>query len=446
MDTVSSDRFNGKSLTGRLILSVTILNLGFWVVACILAAFVMLEEYGETFDGTLKVTAERLLPLVLSDVRQNQGHDSLLVRSDSKSNTEEYTTYQILDRAGNLVMRSEGAPASPYGVPLVTGFASTRYWRVYSMVSQSGDYIIQIADRLSERHEAAREAMTAMFVPALLLIPLNIIIVGLVLRRQLAFVGHFGERIAEKNTGNMDKIDGSDVRSEFQPIVTAVNSLLERLKAALDAEKTFTANSAHEIRTPIAAALAHTQVLQEQLPKRYLDRVKEVEASLQRLRRLSEKLLQLARADARVGISEQQIDLIPYVLAVLEDFTRTGVTMHRLSVAMETPTLIRMISGDALAIIMRNLIENALHYSPADTQIHVVLNTNRIIVNNDCIVVPAERLEKLSNRFYRNDDTVEGFGLGLSIVNALAVSMGISVTYTSPISGTDRGFSATINL
>lgn len=436
----------GKSLTKRLIISVTCANLVFWIVACSMAAFVMYEEYGESFDGTLQVTAERLLPLALSDVRENEDNADLLVRTDNHSTPSEYTTYQVLDRTGKLVMRSEDAPSHAYGAPLETGFFKTAKWRVYSLMSRDGDYLIQVADRLSERREAAREAMTAMVIPALLLIPLSVFAIGFLLKRQLRPIQRLSESIAEKDTGNMQAIEPATMPDEFLPIISSVNSLLGRLKAALESERSFTSNSAHEIRTPIAAALAHTQVLIEEIPKRYHNRALEVETSLQRLRRLSEKLLQLARADAQVGASEGMVDLIPYIHAVIEDFSRANMAKGRLQTTFNVTTLNRRLNGDAFGIIIRNLLENALNYSPQSTEVSVIIDQDRITIANDCDVVPETRLQLLGQRFYRGDDSREGSGLGLSIVQALTSSMNIEVDYTSPRAGSDQGFQVTINI
>lgn len=439
-------KYPGKSLTRRVIVSVTCANLVFWVIACLMAAFVMYEEYGESFDGTLQVTAERLLPLALEDVRDNDQDIDLLVRTDNHSTPSEYTTYQVLDKNGKMVMRSEDAPSNPYGVPLKTGFFKTKKWRVYSLVSQDGDYLIQVADRLSERREAAREAMTAMLIPAILLIPLSMLAISFIVKNQLRPIKKLSETIAKKDTGNMQSIEAETMPEEFLPIIGSVNSLLAKLKAALEAERSFTSNSAHEIRTPIAAALAHTQVLIEEIPKRHYGRAKEIENALQRLRRLSEKLLQLARADAQLGTSEKPVDLIPFIQAVVEDFNRANLTKGRLLTTYNVKTLYKHLNGDAFGVIIRNLLENALNYSRAGTLVDVTIDENNIVIANDCSVISQSKIKFLRQRFYREDNHKEGSGLGLSIVDALSKTMPIEIKYSSPRTGSIQGFEVTIKL
>lgn len=435
-----------KSLIRRVIISVTLANLAFWLIACSFAAFVMYNEYGEAFDGTLQVTAERLLPLALSDIRENSQKTNLLVKTDNRSTPREYMTYQVFDRQGKIVMHSEDAPHKPYGVPLETGYFKTQKYRIYSLASSDDAYIIQVADKFSNRKEAATEAMAAMVIPALLLIPISIFAVAFLLKKQLVPIEILSNAIRKKDSGNMQQLETNDMPEEFLPIIQSVNTLMERLKAAFEAERSFTSNSAHEIRTPIAAALAHTQVLIGEIPAPYQSRVKEVENALQRLRRLSEKLLQLARADAHVGLSDHQVDLVAYIKAVIDDFLRAGLDENRLNIIYETKTLYKTINGDTFAIIIRNLIENALNHSPTGSAVSIIISKDAIHIRNDCEPVSQEEIQKFNQRFYRGNDGKEGSGLGLSIVSALADAMKIEFISRAPAFANGRGFEAIIVL
>jgi len=244
----------------------------------------------------------------------------------------------------------------------------------------------------------------------------------------------------------MQPIASTAMPDEFLPIISSVNSLLAKLKAALEAERSFTSNSAHEIRTPIAAALAHTQILMAQVPQAYHERAKEVESALQRLRRLSEKFLQLARADVQLGTSEILVDLIPYIKTVIDDFACSSTTERRIHADYEVTALEKHLNGDAFGIIIRNLLENALHYSTDSSIIDIVIKKNSIIIANDCPVLNEKQLKYISQRFYSGDNHKDGSGLGLSIVEALAKTMPIKITYLSPRDGSDRGFQVNIDM
>jgi len=159
---------------------------------------------------------------------------------------------------------------------------------------------------------------------------------------------------------------------------------------------------------------------------------------------LSEKLLQLARADARVGQAEEPIDLMPFIDAVLEDFRRIGAG-DRLVIECKIDRLIGQINGDAFGIIIRNLLENALSYSPDNSPIHVTISAKQMVIENDCAALGAEALSVLGKRFHRGVSQGQGTGLGLSIIGSLVQSMPMTIAYQSPIDGRKSGFSATLS-
>lgn len=163
---------------------------------------------------------------------------------------------------------------------------------------------------------------------------------------------------------------------ELQPIAISVNLLMMRLKTALEAEREFASNSAHELRTPIAGALAQTQMLISELgDSANRHRAGQIEASLIKLSHLAEKLLQLSRAEAGIGISDRIMDLNQVLDMVLLDFWRSMSDPERLVLHRpEGPRLIGPFSEDAFAIVLRNLIENALLHGRKDEPVEVSLD------------------------------------------------------------------------
>ena len=124
-----------------------------------------------------------------------------------------------------------------------------------------GMTFVQVADAMDNRTEAVMEGSMALFLPVLVLIPVSVLLIWLIVRRALAPVDDLREAIEEKDGGNLAPVPSSMLPRELRPIASSVNRLLSRLQAAFDAEREFTANSAHELRTPIAGALAQTQML-----------------------------------------------------------------------------------------------------------------------------------------------------------------------------------------
>ncbi len=140
--------------------------------------------------------------------------------------------------------------------------------------------------------------MGGLALPLFLIIPLSLIGIVAIVRLSLRPVRRFSGALASRGVRDLSAVDDTRLPSEISPVVQAVNQLLERLRRALDAERSFTANAAHELRTPVAAALAQTQrLLAETTDPQAGQRAAEIEIALKRLTRLSEKLMQLARAE-----------------------------------------------------------------------------------------------------------------------------------------------------
>jgi two-component system OmpR family sensor kinase len=227
-----------------------------------------------------------------------------------------------------------------------------------------------------------------------------------------------------------------------------VNLLLQRVKATIDAEREFATNSAHELRTPIAGALAQTQrLLAELRDEASKARARNIETALTKLGRTSEKLLQLARADAGLGQTATVTDLRKVLDLIIRDYRRNPATGKRLTYSASADPLMRAVDVDALGIVASNLIENAiLHGSTGGTIGVSVDDDGSISIANDGPVLSAAELESLKARFRRGATVAKGAGLGLAIADAIVRQMGGVLELRSPASGRPDGFEARIVL
>lgn len=424
-------------MTRRLVLWLTAATILYWLAAAGLGAYVMREEFDEVFDTTLQHTAQRLLPL-LSEV-DPQRTDALNLKDQ-----DEYLTYQLRDGEGRILLRSHDAPHAAFAAPLVPGFYDTPVYRIYTERAADGSAFLQVADPLDHRREAAREGAFTLILPMLLLAPLGILAIWLIVRHALAPIALLREEIGRRDGANLAPLMPGEIPSELRGIVASVDRLLERLRAALDAEREFTANSAHELRTPIAGALAQTQRLLAELPEGIArNRALQIERSLTSLGRLAEKLLQLARAEAGIGSGTEEVDLVPIVRLVVSDFQRSG--QGRLELAVPEGGTIRCrVDVDAFAIALRNLIENALIHGDVDTVRVSLTPPGTVSVVNGGKNVPADKLRSMKQRFKRGETRSGGTGLGLAIADMLARQMGGRLELQSPASGRPDGFEARI--
>jgi two-component system OmpR family sensor kinase len=233
--------------------------------------------------------------------------------------------------------------------------------------------------------------------------------------------------------------------TEIEPIADAVNDLMQRLDRALSAERSFTANSAHELRTPIAAALAQTQRLIAEAQGTPIEqRVRNVETTLQTLVRLSEKLMQLARAEGARVLTDIPQDLRPVLQLVVDDVRRIA-RSNELALTLPDQPVLSCIDQDAFAILARNLIENAVKHGTDATAVRITLTSGGTLsVRNRAPIVPSEMLVRLRQPFERGSTTAKGSGLGLAIVHAIAQAAGAQLTLDSPAAGMPDGFEAVV--
>ncbi|MFC0339425.1 sensor histidine kinase [Paracoccus niistensis] len=258
----------------------------------------------------------------------------------------------------------------------------------------------------------------------------------------MAPIRRFREGIEVRGRGDLSPIPAEGLPSEFQPNARAVNHLLDRLRRALETERSFTANSAHDLRTPVAGALAQVQRLVLEAPDEATRaRARDVEAALQRLARLSEKLMQLALAEGGRLQAEALVDLVPVLRMLVADMTRHAA--GRIDLALLAAGVPASIDPDAFATLARNLIENALRHGDQGTPVQVSLSPAGLLrVVNAGPAVPADRLGRLTRPFERRATEAQGSGLRLAIAQAIAEGTGGRLELLSPAEGRMGGFEA----
>lgn len=432
-------------MTRRLILWLTAATILLWMCAAVLGAVVMREEFDEVFDSALSETAQRLLPLVVDDIFRREGPTGPIRLPHSPgTQAEEYLTFQVRDATGAVLLHSHDAPAAPFDAPLSPGYHDTPSHRVFTATAVSGSIVLQVADPVAHRFEAMREGLTALLMPVLALIPLSVGAVWLVVSRALKPVGSLSAEIGGRSGANLEPLNLGSLPPELTTIAASVDGLLDRLRKTIEAERSFTANSAHELRTPLAGALAQTQRLIEETKQGPVrDRAVQIERALRSLSRLTEKLLQLARAEAGIGKSTHMVALEPIASMVGEELSRT-VGEHRPILVEVAAPLNAAVDVDAFAIVLRNLIENALIHGSIVEPVTVHVSLDRIDVVNAGSTVSPHILERLTQPFERGVAKAQGTGLGLTIANALAQQMGAHLQLTSPAPGRADGLQASL--
>ena len=429
-----------RSLFWQLAIGLSAITGLLWLGAAAISAAVMSHAINEAYDYALEQVADRLLPLAVHDLREP--HERRQIEADREDGGE--FRYVIRDPGGNVVLNDGDLPETI--LPQITddGQFDTEAGRAYARTDPRSGFSIVVLEAESERSEALFDGGWALLGPLAALLPLVALGVWLALRLALAPLQRLRADFAERGRHNLAPLDPASYPPELTPIVGEMASLLDRLQQAMDAERAFAATSAHELRTPIAGALAQTQLLAAELRQHpAAQRTAEIERALRRLAALAERLLQLTRLEAGFARSDTEIDLLPVIDLVVRDFRSSGAPLTLEVEAGAAPK--GRVDSDAFALVLRNLIDNAMrHGAPASEVLLRACHDGTIRVINAGPVVAPETLATLGHPFVRGQTSASGTGIGLSMVRSVIEQTGGSLSFLSPAQGRSDGFEVAV--
>ena len=420
-----------QSLRWRLLRAVCVAAMLLWVLTGYLSYQQGRDEAEELMDGHLANYARLLLALA----RNNERHLSELTLRLAEVDTEERGVYepplefQIGNDAGDILVRSNNAPKLP--IMGAAGYIDIERngeaWRLLNLVSPTGDYRIQVAQAMALRERAALEVASQTVWPIGLILPVLLLLIYISVRRGLRPLDELAKDVSARSPENLSPVVSRHTPREVQPLVSALNRLLFRLGGTLDNERRFTADAAHELRTPLAAVKIQTQVaLLSNDPAMRDHALQKIQAGVDRAGRLVDQLLRLARLDPLTALphrgSVNLLELAEEAIAAIQDSPLKHDHKIRIENRVDRPE----VSGDRdlLAVALRNLLDNAVRYTPAGGEITLRIAAEQglaLSVRDDGPGVPADELAHLTERFFRaNPGQAEGSGLGLAIVSRIA--------------------------
>jgi two-component system OmpR family sensor kinase len=434
-----------RALSRSLLVGLTLL----WLVGVVGSALVLSRIVDDRSDEELAESAVMLMSIV-------RNTDDLLMTAaiigeahpqPAAKDATNHFAYLVRDAGGSVLLHSTGLDQALRGAALDLGFADYRGWRLYTLRDGVNGRFVQLADPLEERRTALRSAMLWLTAPLAVLLAFAAYIVFRASSELVRQVQHTAFAVSRQDPQALGMLPLDGVVTEMRPAVEATNRLLGRLADALEAERTFTYNSAHELRTPIAGALAQAQLLSEMAPDAaFKDRAVALHTTLKRLARLAERLLALARAEGTQPLADDWVDLAKVVRMTVADFERNSRLRGRRIVGETAAVRVRG-DLDAVGLALRNLIENALVHGTGGTLIRVRCGYAQsaivLAVSDDGPGVSATEIRTLVKRFKRGAGAAGGgAGLGLAIVDTLARRMGAEFVLISPVTGQLAGLEA----
>lgn len=447
-----------SSLQARLAIAIGVSITLLWLAAAAVTATRVSGEMEEVYDDGLKATAQRILPIARHDLREGSkkrqygdddhdvDEDVRSVKANGEARYGEDVTFVLRDNAGNLLSSSKGADPAIFPPFVKEGFMSTDTHQLYYDASADGKLVIAVAEPLEQRRELSRKMLLGLLLPLLVVIPVSLLVIPFVVRQTLRPVRSLQRGLARRGARDLSPLPDIGLPSELRPISAGINKLLDRLTAAFNAERAFAANAAHELRTPVAGAIAQAQRIRaETKEEQTAHRATEIETTLKRLMRMSEKLMQLARAEGGRLRADEPSDVRPILKMIIGDFERTG--EGRIAIRLPSSPVMSRLDPDAVGILSRNLIENALKYGAADRPVEVSLSSSgHLSVANDGPILSPEAKDRLMHRFERGSAKLDGTGLGLAIVKAICERTGAPIDVLSPRKGSSEGVEVTIDL
>lgn len=352
---------------------------------------------------------------------------------------------------GHLIATTDSAAV--FAMPEGVGFESLdrddglSHWRVFSYYSEQDALWIRVGIELGAARQSMQQTLGSSLLPLFIVLPVTIVLLYLGVSRGLQPLRELALQISQRKPGLLDPVDTRSIPAEVSGVVGALNDLLQRLADALEGEQRFTANAAHELLTPLAAIKTEVQLCQRQLQSESgAAMLGRIVLRVDRASHSVEQLLTLARLDPDLPPVRDPVNLRDLLTSVLIESGHLAAD-RGVAVVLEEGSAVEVAGAEeALAILLRNLVNNAFRYASEDSSVDISLTCNGAVtlaIANDCEPMSAGEFERITERFYRVPGSAGlGAGLGLSIVGRIVELHDASLKVTPGPDG--RGFRAEV--
>ena len=382
------------------------------------------KEFDEVLDAHLAQAAALLVIQATHEIDELETEHTPMLHKYARR-----VSFQVWEKGQQLRLHSANAPQQPLANK-ERGFSDTtvdgKRWRVFSTWDESGEYLIHVAERSDVREELARGIAGDLLRPLLFSLPLLALLLWVAVMRGLRPLDKLAREVEQREPENLSALDASSAPREVVPLIERLNRLFIRIDASMQKERRFTADAAHELRTPVAAIKAQAQVARAASGDE--ERIHALDNAIlgcDRAAHLIEQLLTLARADTldRSAMEPCQLnDIAAETIAALAPAALERGVQFELLVGEKGD--IRGNPG-LLRVLLRNLLDNSMRHTPPGTSVQVSITHEPgkicLSVSDNGPGIPEQERDRVLERFYRPPGTqASGSGLGLSIVKRIA--------------------------
>ncbi|HYR05078.1 MAG TPA: ATP-binding protein [Gallionella sp.] len=382
------------------------------------------KEFDEVLDAHLAQAAALLIVQATHEIDELETEHTPLLHKYARR-----VAFQVWEKGQQLRLHSANAPQQPLASK-ERGFSDNiidgKRWRVFSTWDESGEYLIHVAERTDVRDELARGIAGDLLQPLWFSLPLLALLLWVAVMRGLRPLDKLAREVEQREPDNLAALDASSAPREVVPLIERLNRLFVRIDASIQKERRFTADAAHELRTPVAAIKAQAQVARAASTE--AERIHALDNAIlgcDRAAHLIEQLLTLARVDTldRSAAEPCQLrDIAAETIAALAP------------AALEKDVRLELLAGDGATVrgnpgllraLLRNLLDNSMRHTPSGTAVQVSISHEPgvvcLSVSDNGPGIPEQERDKVLERFYRPLGTqASGSGLGLSIVKRIA--------------------------
>lgn len=339
--------------------------------------------------------------------------------------------FQVWGHNGKLLLRSADAPQEPLA-PFKTGFSDKlingKPWRVVTIQNPVQNLTIMLAEHYNVRNHLGHLIMKDDLYIMLLTYPLSGILIWFIIGKGLSSIRRVTKEVSQRAADHLDPVDLEAVPIEIKPLVDELNKLFLRLKQAFEREQRFAADAAHELRTPLAALRTQAQVALKTLDaKEKQIQLRNVVAGVDRCTHVIQQLLTLCRMTPESTTLEDlvEIDLPKIATEVIAQLAPSAVDKQiEIELIAKDPSCIMMGNATGIHALIRNLVDNAIRYTPIGgfIKVHIESENNNVILRviDNGPGIPADLRSRVFERFFRVLGTkAQGSGLGLAIVQQI---------------------------
>lgn len=421
------------SLRLRLIIFFVIIAAFTWGAASLVSLKECREEIGEFFDSYQMMLGRQLAVADWSHITPHtqKSADKIIDKVEDVDTEEEAIAFAVFDRSGTMIFHDNEKGKKFIYTPQQTlgsfsePLVDNEKWRILWLTSVDGRYIIAVGQELDYRNDVALETVEELLTPWLCGLIILLLATVAMVSWEFRPLKKLASDINARRPNDLSPMAPLELPQEIQPLYDALNRLLAQISGMLQRERSFISDSAHELRSPLTALKIQLEVAQLSEDDAVVRQaaLQKLEQGLDRSIHLVEQLLAMSRLEQSAVMEDDNLEDLNWeqiTAAVLDEY-QNKLTAKSLRINVQNNGSPFNRGNPVLcSMLLRNLVDNAVKYSPQQAEITIIFSEGNLEVINSATTVKPEVLSRIKERFYRPPGQKEcGSGLGLAIVEKI---------------------------